>query len=115
MSSRVRLEGIGSRGPVPARPAPTPPRPVGPVRTCVGCRQRDLRSQLLRLVLVTSDDAPRVAVDVRACLPGRGAWIHEDLACLDRAVRRRAVPRALRAGGPVDLEPVRAYLEHQDR
>ncbi|MEG3614920.1 MULTISPECIES: YlxR family protein [Isoptericola] len=76
---------------------------------------RDLRSQLLRLVLATSDDAQRVVVDVRGCLPGRGAWLHEDLACWERAVRRRAVPRALRADGPVDLDPVRAYLEHQDR
>ena len=57
----------------------------------------------------------QVVVDVRGSLPGRGAWIHPDLACLDGAVRRRAVPRALRAAGPLDLSAVRAFLEQQDR
>ncbi|BDZ43917.1 hypothetical protein GCM10025865_32160 [Paraoerskovia sediminicola] len=28
--------------------------------------------------------------------PGRGAWIHEDPACLEQALRRRALQRALR-------------------
>ncbi|WP_277212741.1 YlxR family protein [Isoptericola croceus] len=89
------------------------------MRTCVGCRARDLRSDLLRLVLAASDGATRggsrVVVDVRGSLPGRGAWIHPDLACLDHAVRRRAVPRALRAADPLDLTAVRTYLEEQDR
>ncbi|WP_407318290.1 YlxR family protein [Isoptericola halotolerans] len=58
---------------------------------------------------------PQVVVDPRGNLPGRGAWIHPDLACLDLAVRRRAVPRALRVAGPLDLAGVRAYLEQQDR
>ena len=30
-------------------------------------------------------------------LPGRGAWLHPDPACLGAAVRRRAFTRALRA------------------
>ncbi|GAA1970291.1 YlxR family protein [Isoptericola halotolerans] len=89
------------------------------MRTCVGCRDRDLRSDLLRLVLAAADGVPagepRVVVDVRGSLSGRGAWIHPVLACLDLAVRRRAVPRALRAAGPLDLTAVRAYLEQQDR
>jgi predicted RNA-binding protein YlxR (DUF448 family) len=58
---------------------------------------------------------PQVALDVRGCLPGRGAWIHPALACLELAERRRAVPRALRVPGPLDLTSVRAYLEQQDR
>jgi uncharacterized protein len=95
------------------------------VRTCVGCRERDLRSALLRLVLAPpatgvldvgpSDAGSRVVVDVRACLPGRGAWVHPTPSCLELAERRRAVPRALRVTGPLDLGEVRAYLEQQDR
>ncbi|NOW01489.1 hypothetical protein HDG68_002398 [Isoptericola chiayiensis] len=54
-------------------------------------------------------------VDKRGSMPGRGAWIHPDLACLELARRRRAVPRALRVAGPLDLDEVRAYLEQQDR
>jgi predicted RNA-binding protein YlxR (DUF448 family) len=71
------------------------------------------------LVLEPSDDVvpgdARVVADVRGCRPGRGAWIHPALACLELAERRRAVPRALRVAGPLDLTPVRAYLEQQDR
>ena len=89
------------------------------MRTCVGCRERDLRSALLRLVLEPSDGEagvpPRVVADVRASLPGRGAWIHPTSACLELADRRRAVPRALRAAGPVDLTRVRAHLEQTGR
>ncbi|HIZ98440.1 MAG TPA: YlxR family protein [Candidatus Janibacter merdipullorum] len=71
--------------------------PVGPVRTCIGCRGRDSRSALLRIVVVT-DDRGRATVqpDPRRALPGRGAWLHPDIACLDLAVRRRAFSRAFR-------------------
>jgi predicted RNA-binding protein YlxR (DUF448 family) len=58
---------------------------------------------------------PAVVVDERKALPGRGAWLHPDRACLDLATRRRAVPRALRVVGPLDLGPVRDYLERHDR
>nr|WP_245885593.1 YlxR family protein [Xylanimonas oleitrophica] len=88
------------------------------MRTCVGCRERDLRSVLLRLVLAqvaTGAGEPRVVVDERKAMPGRGAWVHPTLACLDLAVRRRAVPRALRAAAPLDLTAVRDYLERADR
>ncbi|MFC8798283.1 YlxR family protein [Streptomyces griseoincarnatus] len=88
---------------------------MGPVRTCVGCRGRDQRSALLRLVLGSSVDGDvaeprRIVVDVRACLPGRGAWVHPEPRCLELAERRRAVPRALRVDGPLDLGEVRAHL-----
>ncbi|MFV2144566.1 MULTISPECIES: YlxR family protein [Isoptericola] len=119
MTSRVRLTGTGPRALGSARPHHPSPSTAGPVRTCVGCRARDLRSELLRLVIAASDGAPReatrVVVDVRGSLPGRGAWIHPDLACLESAVRRRAVPRALHAAAPLDLAGVRAFLEQQDR
>jgi predicted RNA-binding protein YlxR (DUF448 family) len=40
----------------------------------------------------------RVAVDTAARLPGRGAWLHPSLACVDTALQRKAFGRALRAG-----------------
>ncbi|MGF0116374.1 YlxR family protein [Promicromonospora sp. Marseille-Q5078] len=66
-------------------------------------------------MLEPSGREERLAVDVRGCLPGRGAWIHPTPACLALAERRRAVPRALRVTGPVDLTDVREHLEQQDR
>ncbi|MFC7022557.1 YlxR family protein [Promicromonospora thailandica] len=112
MGRRGRLSESGPR----ARSSTYPVPDEGPVRTCVGCRERDQRSALLRLVPDPSmhGDAvagpQRIVVDVRACLPGRGAWVHPEPRCLELAERRRAVSRALRVDGPVDLGEVRAHL-----
>ncbi|MFD2025532.1 YlxR family protein [Promicromonospora aerolata] len=113
MGRRGRLSESGPRARLSTYPVP----PVkGPVRTCVGCRGRDQRTALLRLVLDASmhgdsvAGARRIVVDVRACLPGRGAWVHPEPRCLELAERRRAVPRALRVDGPLDLGEVRAHL-----
>ena len=80
-----------------------------PERTCVGCRGKVPRVHLLRLVL----DDGGLAVDPRASRPGRGAWIHPDLACLELAERRNALGRALRTRGPLDAAPVRDWLCRQ--
>ncbi|WP_446719701.1 YlxR family protein [Isoptericola sp. F-RaC21] len=114
MGRRARLSGTGPRA-QPSTSPRTPPGSTGPVRTCVGCRERDRRSALLRLVLEPSGREGLLAVDVRGSLPGRGAWIHPTSACLALAERRRAVPRALRVTGPLDLSGVRDYLEQRDR
>lgn len=47
--------------------------------------------------------APAVLVpDVTARLPGRGAWVHPNSACVERAIRRHGLARALRHSGGVD-------------
>ena len=78
-----------------------------PERTCVGCRERSAKGDLLRVALV----AGRCVPDRRGTLPGRGAYIHPALVCLDLAVRRRAFPRALRAPGPLDTAALRLTVE----
>jgi len=70
-----------------------------PTRTCVGCRQRGERAQLRRYVAVEG----RLVDDVAKSAPGRGAWLHDEPACWERAVVRKAFPRALRCR--VDVEP----------
>src|SRR5215813_869105 len=72
-------------------PRPTPPAPV--VRTCVGCRARAAKSDLLRVVARGDEIVP----DPRARLPGRGAYLHLSQKCFEQAVRRRAFARALRS------------------
>ncbi|WP_255632897.1 YlxR family protein [Actinotalea sp. Marseille-Q4924] len=56
------------------------------------------------------DEGDLAVVDARRSLPGRGAWVHPDLQCLELAERRRALPRALHSG-PLDTSPVRRHLE----
>ncbi|REE99200.1 YlxR family protein [Thermomonospora umbrina] len=78
-----------------------------PCRTCVGCRVRTAKSDLLRLVAVEGVIVP----DPGGRLPGRGASIHPDLGCLELAERRRAFPRAFRLAGPLDVDLLRRHLE----
>ncbi|MFP1627690.1 YlxR family protein [Streptomyces sp. 5K101] len=80
---------------------------VCPERTCVGCRERAAKSDLLRIVVIEGECVP----DDRGTLPGRGAYVHPALVCLDLAVRRRAFPRAFRVTGPLETADVRRYVE----
>lgn len=75
-----------------------------PVRTCIGCRERAGRDELLRVVV----EGGQIQPDPHAVLPGRGAWLHPG--CLDAAERRRAFSRALRVSGPVDLSRLRTWI-----
>jgi uncharacterized protein len=56
-----------------------------PVRTCLACRQEAPKSELIRLV--RSADGPLV-VDPTGRAPGRGAYLHRQAACLERAGKR---------------------------
>ncbi|WP_406174037.1 YlxR family protein [Streptomyces sp. NBC_00996] len=78
-----------------------------PERTCVGCRERAAKKDLLRIVAVEGECVP----DHRGTLPGRGAYVHPALVCLDLAVRRRAFLRALRAPRTLDTKALRHYVE----
>jgi uncharacterized protein len=85
-------------------------RPGGPVRTCVGCRKRELAVELLRVVAVGGNGEGAVTVDPARKLPGRGAWLHPEQECLDAAIRRRAFARALRITGSPDITAVVEYV-----
>ena len=88
-------------------------RTDSPVRTCIGCRERELAAELLRLVAVSSGNGQcAVAVDTARRLPGRGALLHPEDRCLQAAIRRRAFARALRITGSPDTS---AVVEHFDR
>ncbi|HET9873053.1 MAG TPA: YlxR family protein [Propionibacteriaceae bacterium] len=63
-----------------------------PERTCIGCRKRDSKSELLRLVWTSG----AVLADPGQIAPGRGAYLHRRSGCVELAVRRRSVGRALR-------------------
>ncbi|QKW29710.1 YlxR family protein [Streptomyces seoulensis] len=80
---------------------------VCPERTCVGCRERAAKTELLRIVAIEDECVP----DPRGTLPGRGAYVHPALVCLDQAVRRRAFTRALRAPGALDTKALRQHVE----
>lgn len=52
----------------------------------------------------------QVVIDQAGRLPGRGAYIHLNLDCVELAQKRRALPRALRAHGELDLGQLLAQV-----
>ncbi|MGQ9524481.1 MAG: RNase P modulator RnpM [Armatimonadota bacterium] len=84
-----------------------------PIRTCVACRTERPKAQLVRVVR-TPDG--RVALDPTRKRSGRGAYLCPSLECLQTALKRRSLERAL--GVPIG-EDLKASLEsemaqHQD-
>ena len=65
-----------------------------PERSCVGCRRRAPKAELLRVACTPSG----VRADPTATAPGRGAYVHRDPSCVDAALRNGAIARALRVG-----------------
>uniref|UniRef100_A0A832A6A7 YlxR family protein n=1 Tax=Desulfacinum infernum TaxID=35837 RepID=A0A832A6A7_9BACT len=62
-----------------------------PYRTCIVCRSKRPKGELLRLVL---DQDRRVIPDRRHRLPGRGAYVCEP--CLGSVLKGKALSRAFR-------------------
>ena len=63
-----------------------------PMRMCVGCREMHEKRELIRIVKSAEG---MVSIDMRGKAPGRGAYICKKSACLERAMKSRALERAL--------------------
>jgi predicted RNA-binding protein YlxR (DUF448 family) len=82
-----------------------------PQRTCVGCRQRANRSELLR---VTANSNQLIA-DLKAVNVGRGAWVHSNSQCLQTAIDRKAFGRALRMTEAADATSLIQTIEGAEK
>ena len=77
-----------------------------PVRTCIGCRTTGSKRGLIRIVRSSSG----VQVDSTGKQDGRGAYVHAQRECWDRALRGRKVSQALRMEiGRQDRQRLRDY------
>ena len=56
-----------------------------------------------------------IRVDPAAALPGRGAWIHPDAGCVQKARARRGLARSFRTGNVTDgvWDDVEELINHQ--
>lgn len=63
-----------------------------PQRTCIACRQEEGKRSLLRLVRTGEG----VVLDVTGKKAGRGAYVHPQRSCWERALRTSLLQRALR-------------------
>ncbi|TAK20925.1 MAG: DUF448 domain-containing protein [Myxococcaceae bacterium] len=72
-----------------------------PERTCVACRLRGERDELVRVVVGPEQG---LALDPRAVKSGRGAWVHPTKACVATMVKRHAAERSLKIEARRDLD-----------
>ena len=86
-----------------------------PLRRCVGCGRIAPKSELIRIAVSRAEDprARRAVCDPANALPGRGAYLclgeRPALpagACLQEAIRRRAIARGLRSAVSLDSKLV---------
>ena len=63
------------------------------IRTCMGCRKKENKHNLIRIVNNKTDG---VMIDKMQKLYGRGAYICKSEECLNKAIKNKALSRALK-------------------
>ncbi len=79
---------------------------------CVGCRTMKEKKSLVRVVRTVSGEA---ALDPTGKMNGRGAYVCPSAECLKKAVKSRALDRALEVHvSPEVMERLAAEIERRD-
>lgn len=71
-----------------------------PMRQCLGCREMKPKRELMRVV---RSPEGQVCIDRNGKANGRGAYLCPDIECLKRAVKTKALARALEAEIPQEI------------
>lgn len=71
-----------------------------PMRQCVGCREMKNKRDLIRVV---RSPEGTISLDFKGKLPGRGAYVCPDPACLAKARKSRALERAFETAIPAEV------------
>ncbi len=64
-----------------------------PQRTCIGCGMKKDKKELVRIVRTPEGT---LQLDLTGRMNGRGAYVCRDDACLDKALKRKALQRSLK-------------------
>ena len=70
------------------------------MRQCLGCREHKPKKELIRVVRSPEGE---VALDFKGKLPGRGAYVCPQAACLAKARKSRALERAFETALPAEV------------
>ena len=65
-----------------------------PQRTCMGCNSKKDKNELIRIV---KNNKNEITVDKTGKLEGRGAYICNNMECLEKAIKSRRIERAIEA------------------
>ncbi|NLY51443.1 MAG: YlxR family protein [Firmicutes bacterium] len=80
-----------------------------PQRTCIGCRTVRPKRDLIRVVRTPEGE---ILLDPTGKQSGRGAYMCPDTACMERALKKKQLERALEVAiAPETIERLREELE----
>ena len=65
-----------------------------PLRTCMGCNSKKDKNVLIRIV---KNNKNEITVDKTGKLEGRGAYICNNMECLEKAIKSRRIEKAIEA------------------
>lgn len=83
-----------------------------PMRMCVGCRAMKEKKSLVRVVRTEGGEA---RLDPTGKMNGRGAYVCPNAECLKKAVKSRALERALEVSvSPDVMERLASEIERRD-
>lgn len=63
-----------------------------PKRTCIGCNEIKLKKELIRIV---KNKEGQIFIDRTGKANGRGAYICDNIECLEKAIKTKKLDRAL--------------------
>ena len=64
-----------------------------PQRTCMGCNQKKEKAELIRIVKNKNNE---ISVDKLGKKEGRGAYICNDINCLEKVIKNKRLARVLK-------------------
>lgn len=62
-----------------------------PQRTCTGCRIKKDKKDLIRIVINKEGE---INIDRTGKMPGRGAYICDDISCLEKAIKTKSLEKS---------------------
>ena len=80
-----------------------------PERMCTGCKVHKPKKELIRVVKAPDGE---ISVDFHSKKSGRGAYVCNDISCLEKAIKSRALERAFSCAIPAEIvEKLREELK----
>lgn len=61
-----------------------------PQRICIGCNAKKDKKDLIRIV---KNKEGQISIDRTGKMPGRGAYICDDIHCLEKAIKNKRIER----------------------
>lgn len=83
-----------------------------PMRQCMGCREMKQKRELVRVVRSPEGE---VSIDLTGRKSGRGAYICHDPECLKKAIKSKALSRALEVEIPDSIYDTLAQQMEEDK